>query len=219
MDCCWCSCLWIVVDIRVYGLLLIFVFMDCCWCSCLWIVVDVRVYGLLLMFVFMDCCWCLCLWIVVDVRVYGLLLMFVLMDCCWCSCRLSVTLTDATNGTETAYFSGTHDFTTFFCGVRVDQSLVFLFVFCDHWLSFLAHLAKGHVSFCHHLASVVRGKLSHFNLLLRNHWANCNQTLVEWSLDGPLPKCVRWSRLPTKMAAKLKIEKREGWNFNCPLLH
>ena len=30
--------------------------------------------------------------------------------------------------------------------------------------------------------------ISHFNLLLRNHWANCNQTLVEWSLDGPLPK-------------------------------
>jgi hypothetical protein len=30
--------------------------------------------------------------------------------------------------------------------------------------------------------------ISHFNLLLRNHWANCNHTLVEWSLDGPLPK-------------------------------
>jgi hypothetical protein len=29
---------------------------------------------------------------------------------------------------------------------------------------------------------------SHKNLLLRNHWANCNQTFVEWSLDGPLPK-------------------------------
>jgi hypothetical protein len=29
---------------------------------------------------------------------------------------------------------------------------------------------------------------SHKNLLLRNHWANCNQTLVELSLDGPLPK-------------------------------
>jgi hypothetical protein len=28
---------------------------------------------------------------------------------------------------------------------------------------------------------------SHKNLL-RNHWANCNQTLVVWSLDGPLPK-------------------------------
>ena len=29
---------------------------------------------------------------------------------------------------------------------------------------------------------------SHKNLLLRNHWVNCNQTLVEWSLNGPLPK-------------------------------
>jgi hypothetical protein len=28
---------------------------------------------------------------------------------------------------------------------------------------------------------------SHFNCLLRNHWANCYQTLAEWSLDGPLP--------------------------------
>jgi hypothetical protein len=27
----------------------------------------------------------------------------------------------------------------------------------------------------------------HKNLLFRNHWANCNQTLVEWSLVGPLP--------------------------------
>jgi hypothetical protein len=59
---------------------------------------------------------------------------------------------------------------------------------CESSAPFLAHLAKGHVSFCHHLASVVRSKLSHLNLLLRNHWANCNQTLVEWSLDGPLPK-------------------------------
>ena len=40
------------------------------------------------------------------------------------------------------------------------------------------------------LSSVVRRpsvNISHFNLLLRNHWANCNQTLVEWSLDSPLP--------------------------------
>ena len=29
--------------------------------------------------------------------------------------------------------------------------------------------------------------ISHFNLLLRNHWANCNQTLMEWSLGGSLP--------------------------------
>ena len=54
---------------------------------------------------------------------------------------------------------------------------------------FLVHLAKGHVSFCHHLVSVVRPSyVINFNLLLRNHWANCNQTLVEWYLYGPLPK-------------------------------
>jgi hypothetical protein len=32
-----------------------------------------------------------------------------------------------------------------------------------NFLAFLAHLAKGNVSFCHHLASV---NFSHFNLLL-----------------------------------------------------
>jgi hypothetical protein len=31
---------------------------------------------------------------------------------------------------------------------------------------------------------------------------------------APFQRCVRWSRLPTKMATKLKIEKRGGWNFN-----
>jgi hypothetical protein len=50
--------------------------------------------------------------------------------------------------------------------------------------------------------------ISHFNLLLRNHGANCNQILVEWSLGGPFQNCVRWSWLPTKMATKQKIEKR-----------
>jgi hypothetical protein len=34
---------------------------------------------------------------------------------------------------------------------------------------------------------------------------------------APFQNCVRWSRLPTKMAAKLKIEKGV-WNFNYPLL-
>jgi hypothetical protein len=29
---------------------------------------------------------------------------------------------------------------------------------------------------------------SHKNLLFRNHWVNSNQTLVEWSLDSPLPQ-------------------------------
>jgi hypothetical protein len=49
------------------------------------------------------------------------------------------------------------------------------------------YMQKGQVSFCHHLTSVVRRKFSHLNLLFRNHWADCNQNLVEWSLDGPLP--------------------------------
>ena len=50
--------------------------------------------------------------------------------------------------------------------------------------------STGHVSYCHHFSSVVRRpsvNISHFNLLLGNHWTNCNQILVEWSLDGPLP--------------------------------
>ena len=54
------------------------------------------------------------------------------------------------------------------------------FITCESSGPFLAHLDKDHVSFYHHLASVVRRKLSHLNLLLRNHWANCNQTLVGW---------------------------------------
>jgi hypothetical protein len=29
--------------------------------------------------------------------------------------------------------------------------------------------------------------ISHKNLLFINHWVNSNQTLVEWSLESPLP--------------------------------
>jgi hypothetical protein len=49
---------------------------------------------------------------------------------------------------------------------------------------------------------------SHKNLLLRNHWTNCNQTLVELSLDSPLPKLCPVIPILTKMATKLKIEKK-----------
>ena len=62
----------------------------------------------------------------------------------------------------------------------------------SHLLSFFSSPGPlGHVSYCHHFSSVVcrpSVNISHFNLLLRNHWTNCNQTLVEWSLDGPLSK-------------------------------
>ena len=54
---------------------------------------------------------------------------------------------------------------------------------------FVAHLAFRP---CELLSSLFVRRpsvnISHLNLLLRNHWANCNQPLVEWSLDGPLPK-------------------------------
>jgi hypothetical protein len=76
------------------------------------------------------------------------------------------------------------------------------FLFAD-LVGFLAHLAFRPCEllsslFVRRLSSVVGRpssvvrrpsvNISHFNLLLRNHSANCNQTLVEWSLDGPLPK-------------------------------
>ena len=43
------------------------------------------------------------------------------------------------------------------------------------------------------------------NLLLWNYWANLNQTLLKWSLGGPLPKCVRHFRPPTKMATTAEL--------------
>jgi hypothetical protein len=59
---------------------------------------------------------------------------------------------DATSGAGTAYFSEKLGFTFGFSGVRVAQSLVFLSDDLSTFvclLVFLAHLAIGHVSFCH----------------------------------------------------------------------
>jgi hypothetical protein len=50
---------------------------------------------------------------------------------------------------------------------------------------------------------------SHTNLLLRNHWPNCNQTLVDWSLDGPLPKLCPVIPTSNQDGHQAKIEKRE----------
>ena len=60
--------------------------------------------------------------------------------------------------------------------------------------------------------------ISHFNLLLRNHWTNCNQTLVEWSLDGPLSKFCHLIPTSNQDGRQAKNRKKGGWNFNCPLL-
>jgi hypothetical protein len=70
-----------------------------------------------------------------------------------------------------------------------EQVTIFQLYHGENKLHFLAHLAFRP---CELLSSpFVRCpsvNISHFNLLLRNHWANCNQTLVERSLDGPLSK-------------------------------
>jgi hypothetical protein len=71
-------------------------------------------------------------------------------------------------------------------------------------LHFLAHLAKGHVSFCHQVSSVV--SFSHFNLLLRKHWANLDQTWM-----ALFQNCVRQLCRPSKMATITKNRNFSKW--------
>jgi hypothetical protein len=54
---------------------------------------------------------------------------------------------------------------------------------------------------------------SHKNLLFRNHWANCNQTLVEWSLDGPLPQMCPVIPTSNQEIRQAKNRKKGGWNL------
>jgi hypothetical protein len=59
------------------------------------------------------------------------------------------------------------------------------------------------------------------SLLLRNHWANCNQTLVEWSLDGPLPKLCPVIPTSNQDGRQAKNRKRgdDLLSKNMPNLH
>jgi hypothetical protein len=54
---------------------------------------------------------------------------------------------------------------------------------------------------------------SHNNVLLRNHWANCNQSLVEWNLDGPVSKL--YAMIPNSIqdGRQDKNRKRAGEFF------
>ena len=74
--------------------------------------------------------------------------------------------------------------------------------------------SKGHVSYCHHWASVVchpsSVRLLTFHILINSSEATGPiWTKLWWNGPwmAPFEICVRWSRLPTKMATKLKIEK------------
>ena len=71
----------------------------------------------------------------------------------------------------------------------------------------LAHwLAKGHVSFCYHLASIVCHALSHLNLLLCKHRTKLKQTRLGWSLGCPLSKYVQQPHPTFKVAAIAQTE-------------
>ena len=56
------------------------------------------------------------------------------------------------------------------------------------------------------------------NLLLRKQWANCNQTFVEWSLDGPLPKLCPVIPTANQDGHQAKNRKKGGWNLKKNLL-
>ena len=79
---------------------------------------------------------------------------------------------------------------------------------------FVAHLAFRP---CELLSSLFVRRpsvnISHFNLLLRNHWANCNQPLVEWSLGGPLPKLCLVIPTSNQGGCQAKNRKKRGWNL------
>ena len=56
------------------------------------------------------------------------------------------------------------------------------------------------------------------NLLLWNYWANLNQTLLKWFLDGSLPKLCPVIPTSNQDGRHAQNRKKGGWNFNCPLL-
>jgi hypothetical protein len=70
--------------------------------------------------------------------------------------------------------------------------------------------SKGHMSYCHHWASVVRPSLTFHILINSSDAIGPIWTKLWWNGPWmtPFQIYVWWSRLPTKMTAKLKIEKR-----------
>ena len=80
-------------------------------------------------------------------------------------------------------------------------------LFSFSFLSFLAHLARWAIGIPF-LSFVVRPSTFHI-LMFSSETTGPIATKLWWNgpwMD-PFQNCVRWSRLPTKMAAKLKIEK------------
>ena len=93
----------------------------------------------------------------------------------------------------------------------LDVKLKTRWVITGSWepLVFSSPDPKGHVNYCHHWSSVVRPLTFHI-LINSSEATGPIWTKLWWNGPwmAPFQNCVRWSRLPTKMAAKLKIEKR-----------
>ena len=81
------------------------------------------------------------------------------------------------------------------------------------YIPFLAHLAFRPCELLPSLFVRPSVNISHLNFLLSNYWANCNQTLVEWSLDGPLPKLCPVIPTLNQDGHQAKNRKKGGWNF------
>ena len=60
-------------------------------------------------------------------------------------------------------------------------------------------------------ANYKKGGMKLKKILLWNYWANLNQTLLKWSLAGPLSICVCQHRLVSKMAAITKNRNFFKW--------
>ena len=71
----------------------------------------------------------------------------------------------------------------------------------------------GLVNYRHHFSSVVRRSTFHILIFSETTGLIANKLWQNGPWVAPFQNSVRWSQLPTKMAAKLKIEKRGGWNF------
>ena len=99
----------------------------------------------------------------------------------------------------------------------------------DFWPSYGPWTLKfGQIFSCHHFLAHLAFRpyellpslfvrhpsvnISHFNLL-RNHRSNCNQTLVEWSLGGPLPKLCPVIPTSNQDGRQAQNRKKGGMKF------
>ena len=107
-----------------------------------------------------------------------------------------------------------------FCPVGVVVHLLSIsYISLEPFLAHLTQRVMWAIVTTERPSSVVRPSVrpsvnfSHFNQLLWNHWANLNQTLVEWSLDGPLPKLCSVIPTSNQDGRQAKNRKKGGMKF------